>query len=101
MPGTADDVVVVHFGYGRTRGRPGRHAASASTCSRLRTSQAPWFDGGAQIATTGETYVLASTQNHFAMEGRQPGPRRDAEEYRHEPEASVAELGPRAAAARR
>ena len=51
LPGTADDVVVVHFGYGRRRtGRVGT-GLGVDTFG-LRTSRAPWFDGGAQVTVT-------------------------------------------------
>jgi Fe-S-cluster-containing dehydrogenase component len=92
MPGMADDTVAVHFGYGRRRaGRVG--TGIGVDVFGLRTSKAPWFDGGASITRTGETYALASTQNHFAMEGRHPVRVVEAEEFRANPKA-VQELGP-------
>ncbi len=92
MPGTADDTVVVHFGYGRRRtGRVGT-GLGVDTFG-LRTSTAPWFDGGATVTPTGTRYELASTQNHFQMEGRHPVRVVDAEEYRANPHV-VEELGP-------
>ena len=84
LPGTADDVVVVHFGYGRRRsGRIGT-GIGVDTFG-LRSSKAPWFDGGAEIRRTGDTYLVTSTQNHFAMEGRNPVRAVDAAEYRKDP----------------
>jgi MoCo/4Fe-4S cofactor protein with predicted Tat translocation signal len=92
MPGTADDVAVVHFGYGRaTAGRVG--GGVGFDTFPLRSSSAPWFEGGAQVTATGENYSIASTQNHFAMEGRHPVRVVDLVEYRENPK-SVAELGP-------
>ena len=91
MPGMADDTVAVHFGYGRRRaGRVG--TGVGVDVFGLRTSKAPWFDGGASITKTGRTYALASTQNHFAMEGRHPVRVVEAEEFRANPKA-VKELG--------
>jgi molybdopterin-containing oxidoreductase family iron-sulfur binding subunit len=91
MPGTADDTVVVHFGYGRRRtGRVGT-GLGVDTFG-LRTSAAPWFDGDATVTPTGARYALASTQNHFQMEGRHPVRVVDAEEYRTDPHV-VEELG--------
>jgi molybdopterin-containing oxidoreductase family iron-sulfur binding subunit len=91
LPGTADDVVVVHFGYGRRRaGRVGT-GIGVDTFG-LRTSNAPWFDGGAEIRRTGETYLVVSTQNHFAMEDRHPVRAVNAADYRQNPKA-VAALG--------
>ncbi len=71
MPGTADDVLVVHFGYGRRKaGRVGSNIGADPFV--IRTAQAPWFTEGASLVRTGETHPLASTQSHFAMEGRNP-----------------------------
>jgi len=91
LPGTADDTVVVHFGYGRRRaGRVGNGiGVDAFT---LRTSRAPWFDGGATVTTTAEAYPIASTQNHFMMEDRNPVRVVELEAYRANPE-SVAAMG--------
>ena len=92
MPGTADDVVVVYFGYGRAKaGRVGSGVGFDGFA--LRGSSTPWFGGGAEIATTGETYTLASTQNHFTMEGRNPVRVVEAEAYRKDPKV-VEALGP-------
>jgi MoCo/4Fe-4S cofactor protein with predicted Tat translocation signal len=92
LPGTADDVVVVHFGYGRLRaGRVG--TGIGHNTFGLRSSKAPWFDGGAEIKKAGAGYPVASTQNHFAMEGRHPVRVVETAEYRRNPKA-VEELGP-------
>jgi molybdopterin-containing oxidoreductase family iron-sulfur binding subunit len=91
LPGTADDVVVVHFGYGRRRtGRVG--TGLGSDTFSLRTSAAPWFAGGAQVTGAGRKHPLASTQNHFAMEHRHPVRVVSAAEYRDNPK-SVLEQG--------
>jgi molybdopterin-containing oxidoreductase family iron-sulfur binding subunit len=69
LPGQADESVAITFGYGRTRGgRVGRGVGVNAYA--LRTSDAPWFGGSVQIAGTGERYQLVSTQQHFAMDGR-------------------------------
>lgn len=93
MPGTADDTIGVHFGYGQTK--LGRVANGVGhNVFPLRTSSAPWFVGGAQVTKTGDHYMLASTQTHFNMEGRHPVRVVTAEEYKHEPKESVEKLGP-------
>jgi molybdopterin-containing oxidoreductase family iron-sulfur binding subunit len=92
MPGTAENTIAVHFGYG---GKTGRVAAGTGhNVFGLRGSQAPWFEGGATVAKTGKTHMLASTQTHFNMEGRHPVRVVTAEEYAHEPKESVEKLGP-------
>jgi len=91
LPGTAEDTVVVHFGYGRRRtGRVGTGLGVDPL--GLRTSAAPWFDGGAEVRVTGDGYPIASTQNHFSMEGRHAVRVVELEEYRANP-AAVAEQG--------
>jgi len=91
MPGTTDDTVVVHFGYGRRRtGRVG--AGLGVDTFGLRRAAAPWFDGGVTVTPTGDRYPFASTQNHFQMEGRHPVRVVDLEEYRADPHV-VAEMG--------
>ncbi len=92
MPGTADNTIAVHFGYGQTK--LGRVANGVGVNAYpLRSAAAPWFIGGATVTKTGTTYTLASTQTHFNMEGRNPVRVVTAEEYLHEPHESVAKLG--------
>jgi molybdopterin-containing oxidoreductase family iron-sulfur binding subunit len=57
----------------------------------LRTSGAPWFTTG-DVARTGDRHILASTQNHFAMEDRHPVRVVNQDAFRANPKA-VAELG--------
>jgi MoCo/4Fe-4S cofactor protein with predicted Tat translocation signal len=91
MPGTADGVIAVHFGYGRKKaGRVGSNIGFNPFV--IRTAGAPWFEGGAEIVKTGDTHHLASTQMHFAMEGRAPVRVVDAEKYKEDPKI-VHELG--------
>jgi molybdopterin-containing oxidoreductase family iron-sulfur binding subunit len=69
MPGHPDDTVTLHFGYGRRRvGRVG--AGTGVDAFALRTSDAPWFGFGLEVAKTGETRTLACTQDHWSMENR-------------------------------
>jgi molybdopterin-containing oxidoreductase family iron-sulfur binding subunit len=67
LPGHADDVVTVHLGFGRTRaGRVG--SGLGFDAYALRTSDAPWFGAGLEVARTGETALIACTQDHWTME---------------------------------
>jgi molybdopterin-containing oxidoreductase family iron-sulfur binding subunit len=69
QPGVADDTVVVHLGYGRTRaGRVG--TGTGFDAGQLRGSTAPWGGQGLELRATGEKFPLASTQEHFNMAGR-------------------------------
>jgi molybdopterin-containing oxidoreductase family iron-sulfur binding subunit len=71
LPGQADDCVTLALGYGRTA------AGSVGTglgfnAYHLRAADALWRRSGLGIRKTGRTYPLALTQQHFAMEGRDP-----------------------------
>ena len=67
--------VTVFFGYGQKQA--GRVARAVGTAEQfnvypLRTSDAPWFGRGLEIAKVGNNYPIASTQEHHLMEGRAP-----------------------------
>jgi MoCo/4Fe-4S cofactor protein with predicted Tat translocation signal len=89
VPGQPDQSVTVFFGYGRKMaGRVGNASDDAAgfNAFRLRTSDAPWFGGGLEIVRTGDRYLLATTQDHHAMEGRAPARIATIAEYTKEPE---------------
>ncbi len=92
LPGTADDMVVVHFGYGRRRaGRVGT-GIGVDTFG-LRTSKAPWFDGGAEIVQDRRDVFHRVDAEPF-RDGRPPsGARR---QRRGLPEGSEGRRGARA-----
>ena len=83
-PGQPDDVITVFLGYGRTRaGRVGN--GLGYNAYDVRRSDAP--DGApGEIARTGETESVASTQTHFNMEGRDLLRVWDVEEFNADPE---------------
>ena len=71
--GQADDVLVLHMGYGRTRG--GQFAAAKDEAvgggfdaNLLRTSANPVWSGDIQVAKTGKEYSLANTQHHNTID---------------------------------
>ncbi|MFL5343158.1 MAG: TAT-variant-translocated molybdopterin oxidoreductase [Hyalangium sp.] len=70
MPGHADGAVTLPLGYGRT----GLHETNAQgrgyNANLVRTMNAPWFDTGATVTKTRETYRLVSTQQHWSTAGR-------------------------------
>jgi molybdopterin-containing oxidoreductase family iron-sulfur binding subunit len=67
LPGQAEDTVTVHLGYGRTRaGRVGNGAGFDA--NRIRTSDAPWFGTGLEVARTGATRALACAQDHWTID---------------------------------
>jgi Fe-S-cluster-containing dehydrogenase component len=69
LQGHPENSVTVHFGFGRTRaGKVGSgHGFNAYA---LRGSDAPWFDSGLEIKRIDESTMLATTQHHFSLEGR-------------------------------
>ena len=66
VPGTADDVVVLPLGYGRTF--KGHVCTDAGVnVYPLRNSKDPWVDS-VVFSPTGKTYPLATTQTHFGID---------------------------------
>ncbi len=69
MPGQPDDVVTLHFGYGRLKA--GRFGSNRGfNAYEIRTSDSPWTATGARVQAAAGQYQLAVTQLHFNMEGR-------------------------------
>ena len=94
-PGHPQQSVTVFLGYGRRiAGRVGTAASDATlfNANLLRTSDAPWFGNGLEIAKTGERYLLATTQEHHLMEGRAPVRATTLEAYKAEPHV-IQEMG--------
>ena len=82
MPGHPDNSVTAFYGYGRqVVGRVGTaHDDDAKEFNvfRLRTSDAPWFGSGLEIAKTGSRYVHRADAGTSPDGGSRAGPRRDA-----------------------
>ena len=69
VPGHAAETLTLNLGYGRTRaGRAGN--ATGFNVNPLRTTGAMDTLPGVQLSKTGESYELASTQDHWSLEGR-------------------------------
>nr|MBC8522409.1 4Fe-4S dicluster domain-containing protein [PVC group bacterium] len=65
VPGTADAVVVLPLGYGRRFA--GRVCTDAGTDVYPLRKNNSWF-APAKVSATGDTYPLATTQMHFAVD---------------------------------
>jgi MoCo/4Fe-4S cofactor protein with predicted Tat translocation signal len=69
LPGHAKDSITVPLGYGR--GRAGRVGTGVGfNAYKARTSGVQDFVVGASVMKTGGKYDLATTQDHWSMEGR-------------------------------
>jgi molybdopterin-containing oxidoreductase family iron-sulfur binding subunit len=88
IDGHPEGAITVFFGYGRRLtgrvGTPPDDVAKGFDVFRLRHSDAPWFDSGAEITKVGERYLLARVQEHHLMEGRAPVRLATLEEYKEE-----------------
>ena len=96
--GHPDNSITVHLGYGRRRaGRAG--TGTGFDFYALRYSATLWFTTGVNIAKTGGTYPLASTQGYQTMDTQdgtsRPLVRRASlEEYHREPNFAQEEEPP-------
>ncbi|HKV38832.1 MAG TPA: 4Fe-4S dicluster domain-containing protein, partial [Blastocatellia bacterium] len=85
MPGQPDDCITLHLGYGRTRtGRVG--TGVGFNAYSLRASNAMWTAPGARVTKVDGEYILACTQFHHSMEGRDQVREATLAEYRNNPE---------------
>ena len=85
LPGQADDCVTIHLGYGRTRaGRVGNQLGFDANA--IRTSQALWHAPGATLRKLDAQYLIACTQFHHLMEGRNLVRAGTLDQYRRDPE---------------
>jgi molybdopterin-containing oxidoreductase family iron-sulfur binding subunit len=85
VPGHPDGVVTVHLGNGRKRaGRVGNTVGFDAYS--LRTSDGMWSGSGVELRKTGEQTMVACTQDHWSIEGRNILRAKPLEEFLHEPE---------------
>ena len=71
--GQADDVAVLHMGYGRTESGDfgtvrGEEAGGGFNANLLRSAANPTWTSGVEIKKTGKEYVLANTQHHNTID---------------------------------
>ncbi len=84
MPGHPEGVVTVHLGFGRTRaGRVGNGVGFNAYA--FRTTSDVWSASGAEVTKTGATQLMACTQDHWSMEGRNLMRAASLEEYEKNP----------------
>ncbi|HXI62162.1 MAG TPA: TAT-variant-translocated molybdopterin oxidoreductase, partial [Pyrinomonadaceae bacterium] len=93
MPGQPDDVITIHLGYGRKPvGRvwdtitdpDSRLPQGGFNAYDVRFSDQPWAATGASVSKTAERFLVASTQAHFTMDGRDILRESTLEEYQRE-----------------
>jgi molybdopterin-containing oxidoreductase family iron-sulfur binding subunit len=82
QPGMADYSLGLALGYGRERaGRVGTGVGF----NTYKIFSGKYIETGATIRKTGETYVIATTQSHWSMEGRPAVREANLEEFLKEP----------------
>ncbi|MEO1277989.1 MAG: TAT-variant-translocated molybdopterin oxidoreductase [Planctomycetota bacterium] len=67
-PGLADDTIVLRLGYGKTRGGPVAEGSGFDTYTLRNAGQ--YAAAGASMERVPGDYWIASTQNHWSLEGR-------------------------------
>ncbi len=85
LPGHADGCVTLPLGYGRGGAESVAHGVGTDVYP-LRTSAAPYAATGATIEPVGGPFPLATTQEHWSMEGRPIVLSATLAEYREDPE---------------
>ena len=84
QPGQADFTLGLALGYGREKtGRVG--AKAGFNVYALRTSNTLHFAGGAKLVPAGRTHQIATTQDHWSMEGRAIVREANLEQFRQDP----------------
>ena len=84
VPGQADGVITLNFGFGQKFG--GRVSQGAGfDAYTLSSSSQPRGGLGLQITGSFDRYPLASTQEHHSMEGRKLVRQTSLENYKHHP----------------
>jgi len=93
LPGHPDNSVTAHLGYGLQRG--GKHATGRGfNAYALRTSEAPWFYSGLEVRKLDSTAMLATTQRHFSLNGRNLMRVFDIQDLDTDPESETQQAGP-------
>ena len=84
LPGHPESTATLHLGYGRKRtGKIG--AGTGVDVYPARSVDHLWAVPGVELTDAGRKVALASTQDHFAMEGRHPVRAATLERYRQDP----------------
>jgi Fe-S-cluster-containing dehydrogenase component len=90
VPGQADESLLIHLGYGRTRvGKIGNEVGF--NAYKLRNSSTPWVRTGVSVSKTGDGQIMAVTQEHHSLEGRNLLRRATVTDYKKEPDFATAE----------
>jgi molybdopterin-containing oxidoreductase family iron-sulfur binding subunit len=95
MPGHADDAVTIYLGYGRDWEEKASQGLGFNGYT-LRRSDAFWTGTGVELRATGESYSLASTQDHNTMAGRDLVRVATLEHFLEEPNFAAESHGPAA-----
>ncbi|HWL51855.1 MAG TPA: TAT-variant-translocated molybdopterin oxidoreductase [Chthoniobacteraceae bacterium] len=91
VPGHADNSISLSLGWGRrVVGRVGR--GTGVNAYTFATTAAPYFAVGLKITNLDETFPVASTQEHFTMEGRELVREATVTEYAEHPDA-IGQMG--------
>jgi MoCo/4Fe-4S cofactor protein with predicted Tat translocation signal len=91
IPGQADDVVGLSFGFGRT-GAEALARDRGYNAYLLRTTTQPWF-GPVELKKTGDRELLGVTQEHTVMMGRPIALSTTFADYRKEPGVTELQKG--------
>ncbi len=84
-PGDADDTATISLGYGRTNAGVIGNGAGFDAY-RIRTSDGLWYGGGLELAATGKSYQLATTQMEKSIHDRPLAISKPINTYQNDPD---------------
>ena len=88
VPGMADDTFALHLGYGR-RTCGAVASGTGFNANLVRSSESPWQAASPSAKATGESYLIACTQDHHSTEGREPVRSTNVQTYEAYPDAPL------------
>jgi MoCo/4Fe-4S cofactor protein with predicted Tat translocation signal len=91
LPGQADDTVLLALGYGRGEGDEALAQGVGFDAYRLWSWETPFFGSGLLAERVPGSHSLATTQTHWALEGRPIALHATLAEYREHPDFTARE----------
>ena len=89
LPGQPDGVLTLSLGYGGITSEHDEGQVAGVNAYRLRHSDAPWSDAEPKVRPLQSWPMVANTQHHGTMEGREIALEKTADDFHAHPDALV------------